>query len=277
MPSKQKSLSIDRPLSKDTQVFNRKGYPPEIAPIGSKKPNFGRIKLTSLRDVPKKIGTMEGQIATLMAPYLKSILQRPDKPAASSTALIIVEKNGYKAPVERTNIEVKDYQESTSAPRRLIGRLERPSSIDKSLKKSNSTHPFEDISSKEESIDKNLNSNTRYISRVSRISSNQDEEENKYRVSSVSRDEIVTKEYYPPANINLKHLELIEEEDSAVLRHLSDDFSSQNTAQEHIRFGENTNQSIGLSLEKYNKEFSSVERHLNIVGNCKSGRRAEYI
>ena len=64
-----------------------------------------------------------------------------------------------------------------------------------------------------------------------------------------------------PLDINIKdhRLDLIEEEDSTMHRHAS----SNNIHVDQKKH--DTNQSIGVSLDKYNKEVSSVERHLNIV------------
>ena len=87
MPSKPKASrvgSVERPQSKDCQYGTKRGIVIEPSHPPLKKNNYGRIKLKSIRDVPKKLGTKEGQIATLMAPYLRTLVQRADKQAPRS-------------------------------------------------------------------------------------------------------------------------------------------------------------------------------------------------
>lgn len=78
-PTRANPLALDRPVSKDGHVMGRRGLTTGMPYLPSKKAPHGAIKLAALKDVPKILGTKEGQIATLMAPYLKKIVQHPDK------------------------------------------------------------------------------------------------------------------------------------------------------------------------------------------------------
>jgi hypothetical protein len=102
-----------------------------------------------------------------------------------------------------------------------------------------------------------------YLSRQIRLENDLNSDSIQYHVPTLVEDHELEHVHVPYVDMN--RLELIEEEDSAVLRQFSEDFSANQAGGAKPKFGENTNQSIGYSLEKYNRDFSSVERHLNIV------------
>ena len=121
----------------------------------------------------------------------------------------------------------------------------------------------QDLSRKADASLGNISPGGRYLSRLIRLENDLNSDSVQGKVPSLIEEHEIEQVEIP--YIDMNRLELIEEEDSTVLRQFSEDFSSNQAGPVQPKFGENTNPSIGNSLEKYARDFSSVERHLNIV------------